>query len=404
MPAATAKSKTQGRQPHRLIDPDLLPDLPRQRVGRKSRGDRSVPDERGCWRKDIKRVLNYQYGYPLPNDDAGSECFSLLCHAAFARLSPEEIAWSIARTADLWADWITQSDLDALVDEVANRPRKLTKKIIGAELGLTKDTWQHVEAWSLWPIKYTNAEWKRDKAEKARQRAARNYASKRKTLTARDQCIDFLRKVLADEPAPAARILRQAISLELEKQGAKQFGKPMREACRALGVVKPKKGMNGGWWWRLPQAEKRSEMPYISEGDLSDEKNPCFLEGDLSSSPTGKNQVCEELDEVGEAAVAIESAASREGQRPGEGPSPVQGETSARLPPRPAFAPRRDGFGRVPINERWAQPLRAFATASREDRDRAWAFIMAQGEGLAFQAARRRWGGDVSIIQAGGEA
>jgi hypothetical protein len=404
MPSSSAFHKSQARTgKRRLVDPDLLPDQ-RRRVERKSRADRSAPDERGCRRKDIKHALNHRRCYPLPNDDAGRECFALLCHAAFARFAPEDIARDMRGTAELWADWLTEGELDALVDEVTHRPRKLTKKQIGAELGLTKDEWLHpdVEAWSLWPIDYTNADWKRDKAERDRQRAARNYASKRKLLSKTEQCIDFLRKVLAVEPAPAARIMRLAISLDLEKQGAKRFGKPMKEACRALGIVKPKRGMNGGWWWGLPQAEKRPEMPYISEGDLADEKTPCFSEGDLFSSPTGKNLLSEEL---GEEVHAVEGAASGDRHRAGAGSGLVHGDDNAkRFPLRPALAPRREGFGRILINQRWAQPLRAFATASRQDRDRAWLAIMAQGDGLALQAARHRWGGVPVINQHGGEA
>jgi hypothetical protein len=55
---------------------------------------------------------------------------------------------------------------------------------------------------------------------------------------------------------------------------------------------------------------------------------------------------------------------------------------------RPAIAPRRDGFGRVPVNECWAQPLRAFALASKQARE----------------AARHRWGGDAPMIYEGGSA
>ena len=245
------------------IDPDLLPDPPR--VGRKRRADQSDYDKRGLWRKHIKRTLNDQYGCPLPDDDAGRECFALLCHAAFA--GSEQIASDIAGTAAMWADWLTPSDLDALTDEVASRPRELSKKKIGAELGLSKDTWWRVEAWSLWPIKYTYADWKRDKAERDRQRAARNRASNRE-MSKKDQCIDFLRKALAYEPAPAARILTQAISLGLEKPGAKVCGKPMRAAYEALGVERRKMGLSRGWLWRLPQGANRPETPDFREATL----------------------------------------------------------------------------------------------------------------------------------------
>ena len=98
----------------------------------------------------------------------------------------------------------------------------------------------------------------------------------------------------------------------------------------------------------------------------------------------------------------MESAASLDRQRAGAGSGLGHVEDSAkRLPLRPAFAPRREGFGRILIDQRWAQPMRAFATASRQERDRGWLAIMAQGGGLALQAARHRWGGVVSY---GGKA
>ena len=266
-------------QPRILIDPDLLPNPPKWMRAPNKKGRRS-PDKRGCWRRDIKKTLNAQYGYPLPNDDAGRESFALLCHAAFARLSPEDIAQRINWTAAPWADWATRAELDALIDEVANRPRKLTKEIIGRELGLTQDLRMRpdVQAYSLWPIAYTRAQWKLDVAAKARARSARNYAKRRKgkAMTKKAQCADFLRNTLAYEPAPAARLLRLAVTLGLQKQGAKQFGIPMREACRELGIVRLKKGMGGGWWWGLPQAVQRPETPCFPEGDISGDNAPIF--------------------------------------------------------------------------------------------------------------------------------
>ena len=295
------KTSTPAAQAHpsrRDIDPDLLPRRPRL-AGHKRRGEQTY-DERGAMRIAIKRTLNAQYGCPLPDDDAGRESFALLCHAAFLRFDPDEIAQKITGTAALWADWLAPSDLDALIDEVARRERPMTPQHIGRKLNLTKELRQRVEAWPIWPVGYSNADWKRDTAERDRQRAARNRAAKR-GLSKTAKCIDFLRKVLTYEPAPAARIMRMAVTLDLEKQGAKRFGKPMKEACKALGVLKPKQGMNGGWWWSLPQAEKspetpcfsaddlseRPETPYFAEGDLSERsETPYFVEGDLASSET----------------------------------------------------------------------------------------------------------------------
>ena len=292
----------------------------------------------GCWRIHIKRVLNCQYGYPLPNDDAGSECFSLLCHAAFAGSPSEMIARDIRGTAELWADWATEAEIDALIAEVANRPRKLTKKRIGIELGLTKDVWQRVKAWSLWPIAYTNAEWQRDKAETARLRSARNRAAKRKPPTKKALCTEFLREVLAYGPAPVERILRIAISKGLEKPGAVGCSKPMRASREALGVVRRKMGLNGGWWWGLPMTAECPQTRRNPEDALSDAKSPYFIEDALSRSPTeeknllGERTASGDRKSVGDEEAAIGWAATLDGQCCGDGAGQVQSEVASSVP------------------------------------------------------------------------
>jgi hypothetical protein len=444
----TSTAAAQAHPSRRDIDPDLLPRRPRL-AGRKRR-DEQTYDERGGMRIAIKRTLYAQYGCPLPDDDAGRESFALLCHAAFFGFDPDEIEQRTIRTAALWADWFSPSDIDALIDAVARRERPMTPQYIGRKLNLTKELRQRVEAWPIWPVGYSNADWKRDTAERDRQRAARNRAAKRGT-TKTAKCMDFLRNVFvaaAGQPVPAASIMRMAVSLDLEKAGAKCFGTSMRQAYAALGVEQRKMGLRRGWAWRLPQAEKTSETPDFSGGDLSerpetpdfleavrperpetpgfleavrpDAKTPGFLEAvifrsDIKREPNGRTV----LDE-GEP--AREGAASGEGRSLGDAPCLAQRGTSHALPDQdedePRSAPRLPpvgpatatlpsigrGFGRIAIDQPWAQPLRAFATASRQERDRGWLVIIGQGDGLALQAARHRWGGVPVINQHGGEA
>ena len=60
--------KTQAHHARRrFIDPDLLPDPPRQSRARKSKSGWK-PSRRAQWRKQIKRTLNFYYGFPLPDD------------------------------------------------------------------------------------------------------------------------------------------------------------------------------------------------------------------------------------------------------------------------------------------------------------------------------------------------
>jgi hypothetical protein len=316
-------------QPCIIIDPDLLPKLPKwARVRSKNaNGGRGGPAQRDLWRVDIKHVLNAQYGFPLPPDDAGSESLALLCHAAYA--GDEDVEQRITRTAAMWLPEAPQAKIDALIDEVANRPRKLTKKIIGRELGLTQDLRMRpdVQAYSIWPVQYPRKKWLEDKRKKACARAAKSYAKRRKgePLSKKAQCMDFLRKTLF-EPTPAARIMRLAVALGLEKEGATQFGHPMRDACRELGVIKPKDGLRGGWIWSLPQADKHPETPYILEGDLFDANAPHFLEGDLFSTGKGGKPLRVE-NHVDQAERVGGRAASRKRRR-GGGEGPVQADTA----------------------------------------------------------------------------
>ena len=114
------RTVSQARTRRRFFDPDLLPDPPRH--SRARRGKTWKPDRRAKWRKQIKRILNVHYGYPLPDDDAGRECFGLLCHAAFEELPPKTIERVVTQTAAMWADWMAKSELAELIDEVTNRP------------------------------------------------------------------------------------------------------------------------------------------------------------------------------------------------------------------------------------------------------------------------------------------
>ena len=110
------RTVSQARTRRRFFDPDLLPDPPRQ--SRARRGKTWKPDRRAKWRKQIKRTLNFHYGFPLPDDDAGRECFALLCHAAFAELPSKPIAQVVTRTAAMWVDWMAKPELAELIDEV----------------------------------------------------------------------------------------------------------------------------------------------------------------------------------------------------------------------------------------------------------------------------------------------
>jgi hypothetical protein len=304
------RAASQARTRHRF-DPDLLPDPPRQSRARKSKTGWK-PSVRPKWRKQIKRTLNFYYGFPLPDDDAGRECFGLLCHAAFAELPPKTLARVVTQTAAMWADWMAKPELAALIDEVTNRPRgDLNRKKIGIELGLTQEVRMRddVKAYDIWPVKFSHEDWKQWKAKTARERAARNRAKKRQArpTTKTAQAIAFLQGVLADGAQPVDRIMRLAVIAGLETLGATRCSKPMRSACETLGIVRRKVGMDAGWWWSLPETQTTPQPIDISEGALfspDHAETPCFSEGALLRSPTslrGLSERCDQCDDADEA-------------------------------------------------------------------------------------------------------
>jgi hypothetical protein len=79
-----------------------------------------------------------------------------------------------------------------------------------------------------------------------------------KDPTMTDAAVEFLKIVLADRPMAVADIEREAwAALELSKNQHLADSKPFRSACRRLGIVTRKLGMEGGWQWALPSQDQR---------------------------------------------------------------------------------------------------------------------------------------------------
>jgi putative DNA primase/helicase len=78
--------------------------------------------------------------------------------------------------------------------------------------------------------------------------------------TAKDEAVDFLRRVLADGPVPAKEIQRQAVeACLLGSTSPLGDSKPFRAARQVLGVASSKAGMEDGWVWSLPKAPSDAE-------------------------------------------------------------------------------------------------------------------------------------------------
>jgi putative DNA primase/helicase len=106
----------------------------------------------------------------------------------------------------------------------------------------------------------------------------------------RDEAVEFLEAELAEGARPAGEVQTAA-----RKAGIGPW--PLKRAKRELGVDSNKRGMDGGWWWELPEGDdpkgmtRASENPSpsspsafqaVSEGSQGDE----IPEGDASGSPS----------------------------------------------------------------------------------------------------------------------
>ena len=129
----------------------------------------------------------------------------------------------------------------------------------------------------------------------------------------RDEAVEFLKAELEIGPRPAGEIKGAA-----NKAGIGPF--PLKRAKRELGVESHKRGMDGGWWWELPQGDAPKGMPMapqkaspsspsafqaVSEGSEGDE----IPEGDAPGSPSPSEN--EHLDDTSKARLATPEEESR---------------------------------------------------------------------------------------------
>jgi hypothetical protein len=78
--------------------------------------------------------------------------------------------------------------------------------------------------------------------------------------TAKNEAVEFLRKLLAHGPMPAMEIQQQAVDAGL-LGSTTTIGdsKPFRAARQILGITSTKAGMQAGWSWALPNTTREPE-------------------------------------------------------------------------------------------------------------------------------------------------
>jgi hypothetical protein len=86
--------------------------------------------------RELERLFGARYGQQLPDDDAGRDDIAIMAHhlANAARGDPAARIWRWVRQR---APWVTDSDLEALIEDTVKRPRRWRADRLAWRLGLT---------------------------------------------------------------------------------------------------------------------------------------------------------------------------------------------------------------------------------------------------------------------------
>jgi putative DNA primase/helicase len=128
---------------------------------------------------------------------------------------------------------------------------RVHERVVGTDERTRQEIWASYVQFEAAPV------------EKTADEAISQNEEGREDSTAKDDCIEFLRTVLADGPKFVKEIENEAINAGLHQVG-KPIGqnKPLRDARKVLGVASEKAAFNEGWTWSLPK------MPSDAEDDL----------------------------------------------------------------------------------------------------------------------------------------
>src|SRR5215469_13613664 len=98
---------------------------------------------------NLRRLFRHRYGPVLPDDDAGrGDLHELLIAIS---LGPDADI-KMPRAIEVWAPWIKQGEMDALVEHIHRTPlceRKPTAKQLGERLRLTVGERQRLKLWTI---------------------------------------------------------------------------------------------------------------------------------------------------------------------------------------------------------------------------------------------------------------
>ena len=154
----------------------------RRRKGRGARGRFSMAGLRCA---ELERLFAARYGHELPDDDAGrADVVIMLHHLARCAGDPRQrsTAWCAAH-----APWLAAAaELEAMLDDVIEKPRRWRADILAERLGLTAAERRRLRITSIGAIDQSKAERLADR--KQRKRLASR--ERRRAQTARCNPVD----------------------------------------------------------------------------------------------------------------------------------------------------------------------------------------------------------------------
>jgi hypothetical protein len=136
------------------------------RYGRARRRSGDTTNHIGRQRlRDLNRFFHHRYGSPmLPDDDSGREDLAVALDHIVWRSDGAVVVKTWVRS---WAPWISDSDLETMVDAAG---RRWTATALGTHLGLTDDERTELKITTIAPRGLTEAEWKAIRKSRKRKR------------------------------------------------------------------------------------------------------------------------------------------------------------------------------------------------------------------------------------------
>src|SRR5262249_42905818 len=122
--------------------------------------------------RDIERYMLLRYGAKLPDDDAGREDLAILLHhLAQHPIDPQA---KMRASIRIWARWMARDEMLALVEQIAAKPHWYKSGELGQLLRLTEAEHDRIDALSIRPFDWTDADMKKKELHRERKRKTDN--------------------------------------------------------------------------------------------------------------------------------------------------------------------------------------------------------------------------------------